>query len=189
MWALYNDGSYGKAVTEMLLQLSDNTQQLKVPTEQKLQEKCCPAIQLNSLTFRQHTVSGPHMSCVKVVSIQWQSSFVFLEKQSQQSWQTLSWHFTITPMLCNKATMSNVHKWTRWCVCVENKQRRHILSPVVYCIPCTASIPTKSSNWSLTLKARFPISSYKNPKHRMFHWVCCRKPLEGAPFLRLLQNM
>lgn len=37
----------------------------------------------------------------------------------------------------------------------------HILSLVVYYIPFTANIPTKSADWSLTLKARRPISAPK----------------------------
>lgn len=147
----------------MLLQLSDNTQQLKVPTEQKLQEKCCPAIQLNSLTFPQHTVSGPYMLCVKIVSIQWQSSFVFLEKQSEQSRQTLSWYFTITPMLCNKAVSKTGEKHTRVektvCLCWKQTEKAYPFTSCLF-IPCTESIPTKSSNWSLTLKVRFPIPQH-----------------------------
>lgn len=81
----------------------------KCPQNKKVQEKGCPAIQLNALTLPQHTVSGPHMLCVKVVSIQWQSSFVSLQKGITGVLATSSWHFTLTPMLWDKATISKTY--------------------------------------------------------------------------------
>lgn len=67
-----------EAVTEMLLQLSSNLQQLKDGT--KAPEEMLPSNTVPTHTHFHNTVSGPYMLRVKVVSIQWQLSIIYLQK-------------------------------------------------------------------------------------------------------------
>lgn len=177
----------------MLLQLSYNTQQLKVPTEQKLQKKACPAVQLSLSTIPPYS-QWTDVPWFKVVPIQQQSTFVIIHTKNNsfstsgchqtdiffQGWfhtqhQSIDWTFFLIQMnrkvypnfwLVLYATMARLQKLyrniqvdKRVSVCERKKQNKpptsHILSSLVYYIPCTASNP---SYRSLTLKAWHPIS-------------------------------